>query len=135
MSTESEPATGQDVELGLADATMEFVRAFDGWAQKAAQANSGESPARLRLLYELHCNGPRKMADLAETLGVTPRNVTALVDALEGEHQVRRVPHPTDRRVTMIELADPEIAIQRGMEAFRDAVAALFDDVSTDDRE
>src|SRR6266496_167335 len=88
----------------VADATMAFVRSFDAWMKRASVANAGESVARLRLLNELHCNGPQKMADLADTLGVTPRNVTALVDALEAESQVRRAAHPTDRRVTMIEI-------------------------------
>ena len=88
--------------LSLADATMAFNQAFDAWVRKASQETAGESVARLRLLYELHCNGPRKMVDLAETLGVTPRNVTALVDGLEAEDQVRRVAHASDRRITMV---------------------------------
>ena len=34
------------------------------------------------------------MSDLADALGVTPRNITALVDGLEEEGMVRRVAHP-----------------------------------------
>src|SRR3954447_15720753 len=91
------------VPSALADGTMWFVQGFDAWMLRASVATTGESVARLRLLYELHCNGPRKMADLAHSRGVTPRNITALVDALEGEGRVRRVAHPTDRRVTIVE--------------------------------
>jgi DNA-binding MarR family transcriptional regulator len=46
------------------------------------------------------------MADLAERLEVVPRAVTTLVDGLEASGRVRRVPDPTNRRVTRIELTD-----------------------------
>ena len=131
MSTASEAALPR---LELADSTMEFVKAFDTWVRKASVDTSGESVARLRLLYELHCNGPRKMAELADTLGVTPRNITALVDALEEEQQVRRVAHPSDRRITMIEISGGATAVQDGMDGLRSAVADLFSDVDEADR-
>ena len=118
----------------LAAATMEFVLAFGAWVQKASMASAGESVARLRLLNELHCNGPRKMADLAASLGVTPRNVTALVDALEAERMVQRAPHPTDRRVTIIEITGGSATVARQVEELRAAITALFADVSEDDR-
>src|SRR5882762_8664915 len=41
---------------------------------------------------------------LAAELKVTPRNVTTLIDALEGTGFVRRTAHPTDRRATVIVL-------------------------------
>ena len=113
---------------------MEFVLAFGAWVQKASMASAGESVARLRLLNELHCNGPRKMADLADSLGVTPRNVTALVDALEAERMVQRAPHPTDRRITMIEITGGSATVERQVEELRAAIAALFADISEDDR-
>ena len=113
---------------------MEFVLAFGAWVQKASMASAGESVARLRLLNELHCNGPRKMADLADSLGVTPRNVTALVDALEAERMVQRAPHPTDRRVTIIEITGGSATVARQVEELRAAITALFADVSEDDR-
>ena len=42
--------------------------------------------------------------ELAAELKVTPRNVTTLIDALEGTGFVRRTAHPTDRRATVIVL-------------------------------
>jgi DNA-binding MarR family transcriptional regulator len=87
----------------LVDAMQSFVDAFTRWSKTRAAA-AGPSLSRLRVLNTLHCEGPQKMVDLADTLGVTPRSVTALVDGLEGEGLVRRVAHPTDRRITMIEL-------------------------------
>ena len=66
-----------------------------------------------------------KMADLADALEVTPRNITALVDSLEAEGVVRRLSHPTDRRVTLIELtaAAPDAAKLFAMH--QGAIAAL----------
>ncbi len=120
--------------LELAEATMAFVLAFDAWVKKASMANAGESVARLRLLNELHCNGPRKMAELADALGVTPRNITALVDALEAEGQLRRVPHPTDRRVTMVEITGGSASVEAGFAALGVAIDGLFAGVERADR-
>jgi DNA-binding MarR family transcriptional regulator len=88
----------------------------------------------MKLLYALHCDGPQRMADLAATLEVTPRSVTALVDGLERESLVRRQPHPTDRRATMIELTDDaRAAVERSME-HQAAIATLFEALDVDDR-
>jgi DNA-binding MarR family transcriptional regulator len=118
----------------VAEATGTFVRAFDGWLRRTSVTNAGESEPRLRLLYELHCRGPRKMADLADTLGVTPRNITALVDGLEAESLVRRAPHPTDRRVTMIELTGGASTVEQQFAAFQAAMQGLFGDLTEPDR-
>lgn len=120
-------STPSQRELLLAGDVMTFVGTLEAWLRRVSQESAGESVARLKLLYELHCSGPQKMADLAERLAVTPRNVTALVDGLEAEDQVRRVPHPTDRRITMIELTGGAAAIDGQMEQIRARVAALFE--------
>lgn len=112
---------------------MAFAGTFEAWVRRASQSAAGESVARLKLLYELHCHGPRKMADLADALAVTPRNVTALVDGLETEHQVRRVQHPTDRRVTMIELTGGAAEVEAQMETLRTRVAVLFEGLDPSD--
>ncbi|OEV22711.1 MarR family transcriptional regulator, partial [Streptomyces nanshensis] len=53
-----------------------------------------------------HCPQPPRMADLAARLGVVPRQVTSLVDALEERGLVRRSPDATNRRVIRIELTE-----------------------------
>ncbi|HEV3376081.1 MAG TPA: MarR family transcriptional regulator, partial [Thermoleophilaceae bacterium] len=117
----------------MAAATMHFVKAFDGWVRRASVAQAGESVPRLQLLYELHCNGPRKMADLADTLGVTPRAVTTLVDALEGEDLVKRRAHPTDRRITMIDITGDGSKVEQQFAAFQQSVLDLFADLDEAD--
>lgn len=60
---------------------------------------------RVRAL-EVLAAGPAIMKDLAGALGTTPRNVTAMVDALEHGGLVTRLPHPSDRRATLIQLTE-----------------------------
>ena len=43
--------------------------------------------------------------ELSQLLGVTPRNVTGLVDGLQEAGLVRRVAHPTDRRAIQVRLS------------------------------
>jgi DNA-binding MarR family transcriptional regulator len=88
----------------------------------------------MRLLCELHDDGPQRMADLASALDVTPRNVTTLVDGLERDELVRRRPHPTDRRATVIELTDSaDSAVGRSME-HQAAIGHLFETLAPADR-
>ena len=114
-------------------ATVDFVKAFDSWLRRASVAQAGESVPRLQLLYELHCNGPRKMADLADTLGVTPRAVTTLVDALEGEDLVKRRAHPTDRRITMIDITGDGSKVEQQFAALQASLLDLFADLGEAD--
>jgi DNA-binding MarR family transcriptional regulator len=97
------PSPVPDPAALLVETFRTFERLYAHWMQSLVEG-SGVSPARMRLLGVLHCRGPQIMCDLGEQLGVTPRNVTTLVDGLEQEGLVRRVPHATDRRATVIEL-------------------------------
>jgi len=90
----------------------------------------------MRLLGTLHCKGPQIMSDISEDLGVTRRNVTALVDALEEEGLVRRMPHPTDRRATIIELTG--LGMERTestYNGYRAGVAELFTALSEEEQQ
>ena len=62
------------------------------------------SGPRLRLLLAVEEAGRPRMGDLAEDLGITACTVTTLVDALEKERLLARLPDPTDRRATLLEL-------------------------------
>ena len=74
----------------------DMARAFDGTPLTAA---------RVRVLWELQHSGPSTQHALATRLGVSPRNITGLVDALEAGGYVERSPHPSDRRATIVSLA------------------------------
>jgi DNA-binding MarR family transcriptional regulator len=60
----------------------------------------GLSAGGFDLLLRLRLSGDNglPLGELAQALGVTPRNVTGLVDTLERDGLVRRVPDPADRR-------------------------------------
>jgi DNA-binding MarR family transcriptional regulator len=144
MSTPSSEAapTGVSMPVGDRDSTVAalavqtevFVDAFGRWAGRKA-TEAGASVPRLRLLYTIVCHGPQKMADLADALTVTPRNVTALVDGLEGEGLVRRVPHSTDRRITLVELTCSPDRVAAQFESYQGSIERLFDQLTVEDRQ
>ena len=56
------------------------------------------SEGRLSVLFRLYRRGDCPLGDLAEDLDSTPRNITGLVDHLERDGLVERMPDPDDRR-------------------------------------
>ena len=114
--------------------TARFSAGFLRWME--TQSCDGLNYARLRLLQELHRGGPAIMRDLGTQLGTSPRNMTAIVDALEEARLVVRRRHPTDRRATLIELS-PEGAREAEQElgARIDAMSEIFADLSPAERE
>ena len=54
----------------------------------------------------LYSRGPMGQSELGGLLGFNTSSITALVDRLERDHLARRVPHPTDRRRSQVELTD-----------------------------
>lgn len=58
---------------------------------------------------------PRKMGELAETLGVTKPAFTALADDLEKQGILRRERHPDDRRAWLLALTDQGETTRRGL--------------------
>jgi DNA-binding MarR family transcriptional regulator len=90
---------------------------------------------RMRVLQVLSGRGPSIMRALGDELCVTARGVTSLVDGLEAEGLVRRQPHPTDRRATLVDLTDAGRAFaQEHFEAHAEHAAALFAQLDPDDQ-
>jgi DNA-binding MarR family transcriptional regulator len=105
--------------------------AYFKWVQSCF-AKEGVSFARMKLLGALHRMGPQIMSGLSDELGVTARNVTALVDGLEKEGLVRRVPHVTDRRATVVELTHEgaEFGCRMSSGRLMEAIGELFRDLT-----
>lgn len=118
----------------LAAELMAFVGAFERWSDRKA-AEAGASVPRMKLLNAIHCHGPQKMADLAGRLDTTPRNVTAIVDGLEAEGLVRRTPHPTDRRVTLVELTCSRENVTAQFGSYQRSIVDLFADLDETERQ
>ncbi len=58
----------------------------------------GLSEGRLQILVRLRHQPQVALGELAAMVDVSPRNVTGLIDALERDGLVERVPDPSDRR-------------------------------------
>jgi len=128
----SQGTGAEDLPPALA-AAMQSAIAFSGGFQRwiSGVGTEGLSYARLRLLEDLHCQGPQKMRELADDLGLTPRNITDAVDALEHEGLVRRTAHPTDRRATLVELTDAGVdTAEKELAPRLSAIGDLFSDLS-----
>jgi len=124
----------EESSLRLVDEFAVFGPLYLKWVRSRLQ-DGGTTYARMRLLGALHCKGPQIMSSISDELGVTRRNVTALVDALEEEDLVRRKPHPTDRRATVIEMTDRgERTMDRAYDEHRIAVAGLFEGLDEEER-
>lgn len=87
---------------------QDMSRAFEG---------TGLTTARTHLLWELHRMGPSTQRALAGVLQVSARNVSGLVDALEGAGYVQRQPHPGDRRAFLVTLTGRGEQVTTRMEA------------------
>ena len=62
------------------------------------------SEGRMGVLWRLRAIGSTTLGDLAESLDVSPRNITGLVDHLERDALVERFPDPEDRRAIRVRL-------------------------------
>jgi DNA-binding MarR family transcriptional regulator len=58
------------------------------------------------VLLSFSRNGSLPLGAMGRRLMIHPTSVTNIVDRLEGQGLVRRVPHPTDGRTTLAELTD-----------------------------
>lgn len=82
------------------------ARRLHGHLQRHAE-DHGLSEGRLHVLFRLQLRPEGiPLGELAQMLGVSPRNVTGLVDHLERDRLVSRVPDPFDRRSVLARLTE-----------------------------
>ena len=118
----------------LVKETADLARAYLRWMD-ASDCERMSYP-RLRLLEQLHCVGPDRMGALGDELGLTPRNMTALVDGMEQEGLVARRAHPTDRRAVLVELTPAGLrTADELLEPRIKELTALFDELEPAERE
>lgn len=100
---EPQAPSAAEVVHALISAAHIVGRLFDAHlaAHKLSLHLSGP---RLRIFMAVEHAGQLRMGDLAAILGITPRTVTTLVDALEREGLLVRLPDPADRRATLLRL-------------------------------
>ena len=106
-------------------------------AQAERLAPLGLTPAQERALRMItRSKEPPRMAELADHLGIVPRSVTTVIDALEQAGLVRREIDPRNRRAIRLHLTDRGLSVRDDMrEARRGAAEDLFAPLSADDRQ
>jgi DNA-binding MarR family transcriptional regulator len=98
--------------VDLAEALLSTAHDFKQWGNScfshAEPELSNLSIPRAALLAAVVDAAPERvrMGDLSCALGVTARNITTIVDALERECLLVRKPDPTDRRAILLELTE-----------------------------
>lgn len=94
---------------------------------RAALADeAGINATDLDALEHLEAGGPLTQRQLAERLSLTSGAITMLVDRLEASGWVRRLPHPSDRRSTLVELSRQALArTPAGLVAYHARIRAI----------
>ena len=96
----------------------------------------GMSYSRGRVVAALHASGPVQMRRLSEDVGVTPRTITGLVDALEADGWVKRRPDSGDRRATIVALTpDGEATFARLLGGYRSLAGDLVGGIPLADQQ
>lgn len=124
--------TASAASLELLASLGKLNKALRQWLRSNMPTGGGMTVPRATLLLGLKFKAdPSGMSELGEFLGVSPRNMTVLVDGLEKEGLARRVSHQHDRRITLVELttAGRKVAEQE-LGPAQLAAAALFDDLT-----
>src|SRR3984957_4334187 len=105
-------------------------------AQADRLAPLGLTPAQERALRMIaRGTEPLRMTELADRLGIVPRSVTTVVDALEEAGLVRREPAPRNRRAILLRLTPAGDAVRDELrESRRRAAQDLFAPLSEQDR-
>ncbi|HMD94469.1 MAG TPA: MarR family transcriptional regulator [Trebonia sp.] len=119
----------------LADLLLRLTRRLRR-AQAERLAPLGLTPAQERALRIItRSEEPPRMTELADHLGIVPRSVTTVVDALEEAGLVRREVDPQNRRAIRLHLTDRGMAVRNEMrEARRQAAEDLFAPLTAEDR-
>jgi MarR family transcriptional regulator, 2-MHQ and catechol-resistance regulon repressor len=122
-------------------------RALDAYAmlQRAASMASaqveqavhpfGLSASQFGVLETLQSRGPVHQQELAEALGRSKAQMTAIIDALEARGWVRRERHATDRRFISVYLTDAGRDVLGSTAPARsDAIVAIMAELSGEQR-
>ncbi|WP_158716267.1 MarR family winged helix-turn-helix transcriptional regulator [Blastococcus sp. Marseille-P5729] len=78
---------------------------------------------------------PLRISDIAERMRIVARSVTDVVDDLEAKGLVRRAPHPTDRRSTIVDLTAQGRSVLEEVESRRaEDARQFFGQLTADER-
>ena len=89
----------------LSNVIVEFYEKLSNW-ENAIVEGSGYSLPQMHAIEILGINGPLKMKNLSEKIGITTGTLTVTIDKLEKKGVVVRKANPEDRRSYVIELTE-----------------------------
>ena len=127
---------GNEDPAQLADLLHRLTRRLRS-AQAERLAPLGLTPAQERALRVIaRGDEPPRMTEIADRLGIAPRSLTTVIDALEEAGLVRREIDPRNRRAILLRLTDRGVDVRDELrEARRRAAEELFAPLSADQRE
>ncbi|ABV87647.1 MarR family winged helix-turn-helix transcriptional regulator [Shewanella pealeana] len=89
----------------LNHAMIEFYEKLSSW-EMAVVKDKGFSLPQVHTVEILGLNGPMRMKELAQKIGITTGTLTVQVDKMVEAGLVVRTPHANDRRSILVELTD-----------------------------
>lgn len=91
----------------IEDALLRVVKATARRAKAAVRRVAPDlEPAAYGLLYRLAENGPIRVTELADRLGIDASTASRHVSRLENTQMVERRPDPSDARAVLVDLTD-----------------------------
>ena len=122
-----------EARIGALDRVLELGMLIER-DQKESLARLGLTASRAHALWILGHHGPSTHRELADALGVVPRSVTDVVDALVALNLATREPDLSDRRASVITLTREGRALVRDLKTQQRRFAdAIFGDLSEED--
>jgi len=98
--------------------------------------STGISMQQAYALTYLHYNAPSKISEICDHMMVSAAAASQMVDRLEKQNLVTRIPEPTDRRVRNVVLSEKgELFVRQSIEARRSWVKEVPSDLSEEQLE
>jgi DNA-binding MarR family transcriptional regulator len=127
-------------EAGAPSAESRQAEALMRLIHRVSASNSERATMELNLrqrlvLQCLGLEGDQPIAAIGQRLGLSPSTMTGLVDRLEKQGYVKRQPHASDRRVTLLALSRKGgAAFVREIDWYRSLVDEIFGSLGEDAR-
>lgn len=123
--TGSTPRLTDDGQVDVTDVMAAFneVQMQNAAILKIVAADLGIGTTDIQALAFVNSRGTVTPKQLSEHLELSTGATTSLIDRMDGAGYVQRVPHPTDRRSTLVELAEPG---QRAIDGVTEFYARAF---------
>ena len=120
----------------LVERVLQAAQTIDDRLEAALETEGLSVPKLAVLRILVQAGEPLPLKALSERLGCVKSNVTQLMDRLEAERLVRRVPDPHDRRSVLAEITEVgRERCARGLRAVAAAEAEILGPLSSDHRE